>query len=431
MKKQLLSIPFLLIIGRSAGMLIPFVIARAYGAGAHTDAFFWVLSLMTFIASVMTYLFESVLVPYLTEHKIESDSADDFANAVLLVILPVVLGICLILGGALALGVLRFGPSGDNIFLARLFFEMTPFLLLGIWAAQSNGIFYTHQKFSFPALSPLFRSLTILCCIAVLRKTWGIHALAAGYVLGEGLRWGTGLLTLKRMACWNLRIRREEVGAEIAEFFRRIGYQLIALIAVNIIFFVDLSFAAQLGEGKASLFNYADRLQQVPYLLFQAGFLNIFYSFWAQSFQKESLPIFWGKIRRHTRAIFAVTFAVSFFLWLTREPLISIVYGRENFSGGQIREIQSLFGLLCIQLPAAVMYTLYVRVLFILKSVKLYLGVACFQLGGKIILNFIFAHFYGVQGLALSTLVVMGVLALALHGYLGQFWKERTGHAAS
>ena len=79
MKKELMTVPFLAIAGRSLGMLIPFCIARVFGAERFTDVFFWVFSLMTFVISMMIYLFESVLVPYLAEQHIRSATAADFA----------------------------------------------------------------------------------------------------------------------------------------------------------------------------------------------------------------------------------------------------------------------------------------------------------------------------------------------------------------
>lgn len=419
MKKHLISIPFLSALGRSAGMLIPFFVAWAYGAGRHTDIFFVVFSLMTFIANVMAYLFESVLVPYLSEQKIRSGSADHFANGVLWGVLPGVTLLCLVLGGLIYTGALPgIIKPGDAADAGRLFFEMLPFLIFGIAAAQSNGLFYVHQMFLFPALSPLFRSLIVLIFIFTLKSRIGIHALVAGYVAGEGLRWIAGLWILKQSIGWKPAVDWQKSGADILQFFRKMAYQLIALIALNIVFFTDLLFASRLGEGSVSLLNYADRMYQIPYLFFQQGFLQIFHSYWSERFHREPAPVFWARTYQDIWKIIAVSAGISFLLWNLRGILTTLAFGHQHFSAEQLKVVQDLFALLMVSLAPSILFMVYVRILLVLKKTWFYASVACLYLGLKIAFNFLLIGSFGVRGLSLSTCLAVTLLAGGLHVYI-------------
>jgi len=425
MKKELMTVPFLAVAGRSLGMLIPFCIARVFGAERFTDVFFWVFSLMTFVISMMIYLFESVLVPYLAEQQIRSATAADFANAVLYSVLPLVVGLCLLTGISLQTGLFSFGSSEETRLTGHLFWGLAPFLVLSIWAAQSNGLLYTYKIFWFSALSPLLRSITVIAFVFCAGPIWGVYAIVAGYVAGELLRWASGLYILKRFSTWHYGIQWPRVQREVGGFFKGIGWQMLSLAVINMIFFIDTSFAFHLGEGSASLLNYADRMYQIPYLFFQAGFLNIFNSFWSERFVKDSRDSFWVRIRRDSALVFLSALVFSGALWVFREPVVTACFGQRGMLAENPVVFADLFGFLILGLAPAVLYTLFVRVLFILKKDKIYFSVACFQLGGKIVLNILLVQHFGVRGLAISTLIIMSLTAGALYGYLRRHWTQQ------
>lgn len=425
MKKYLLSIPFFAVLGRSASVFIPYIIALLYGAGVQTDAFFLAFGLITFLTVTFTYVFESVLVPYLAEQKIGYGSATDFANGILACILPVLTFICFAIWFVIRFVMVdwRAGGGTDYFLMSQLFLDMIPFLLFGVWSSQANGIFYIHKFFLFPALSPLLRSAVVLIFLFALKPFWGVRALSLGFVFGEVLRWGVGIYLLKKMG-WRLGIEWGNVAKQIRNFFRQMGFQLLALPAVNIIFFLDLLFASRLGAGNASLFNYADRIQQIPYLMFQAGFLHIFHSFWSDSYYQDARPLFWSKIKRHTASIFAYSFFLSFLLWGGRHSLIQIIFSFGGFSQDQLLSLGNLFGLLILSLAPAIIYNSYVRVLFVLKKSAVYCSLAWLQLLVKIALNLLLMKIFGLRGIALSTLCVTIAGSIGLHLYLRQYWRR-------
>lgn len=428
MKKYLVTIPILAVIGRSLGLLIPFVVAWRFGAGHSTDVFFWIFSFVMFITNIMTYLFESVLVPNLSEQKINTQTAADFANAVLYFILPVILLLCVVFGVFLSYGVISPGGPQDTGLGGRIFWLLIPFLLAGIWASQSNGLLIVHKNFWFSALSPLLRSFVVILFILGLGKAWGVYALAAGFSAGEGLRWAAGLFLLKRSINWSFSLHWEKVRPSVRIFFKGLGLQLLALTAVNAVFFTDLSFAIHLGEGDASLLNYADKMYQIPFLFFQAGFLDIFNSFWSESFYKDKRERFWIRIRRHTGFVMGVSVAVGLILWASRNFLVLLFFNQKSFAAGHLTDLANLFGLLSLALAPSILNALLVRILFILKRNRVYFGIALFQLFGKIILNGLLVGHYGVQGLAISTLVITSLTAAALCIYLVFYAGRETVH---
>jgi len=67
--RPFISTSFFAILGRSAGLIVPFVIAMVYGANRQTDSFFFAYSLIFALVSIFSHIFESALIPYLAEKK--------------------------------------------------------------------------------------------------------------------------------------------------------------------------------------------------------------------------------------------------------------------------------------------------------------------------------------------------------------------------
>lgn len=427
MTRHFLWSPLLATIGRSVGMLIPFFIAYFFGAGIETDAFFLAFGLINFLIIVFTQLFESVMVPQLVEQRSRSQKASDFANGVFFHILPAVALLCIGIGFALPRVLIHW--SGWNEALAHraahLFMALTPFLFLGIWSTVGNGIFYAHQVFWFPNLSPLIRSVVVVIFIYALHHSLGIQALVIGYVAGEALRWMGGVSLLSCFSLWRFQVDWRRQRETIRSFLKKDLYQVFALGAISIIYFIDLAFASSLGEGNVSLVNYADRLLQVPYLFFQGGFLQVFHSLWSESYYEKPFKQVWRTLGRDVRIVFIVSLVFSLTAWFLRTFLIRLVFDHGGFSNEQLESLDSFFGWLVLGFAPGLVYLLYVRFLFILRESVFYLNLAWIHLIGKAILNLILMRLFGINGIAMATTVAYGSLSLALHYHVARISRKK------
>ncbi len=179
-KKHFILTPALTVLGRAGGLIIPFLIARWFGAGAGTDAFFLAYTLIFALSSIFTPLFETILLPYLSEHRKDPSQAALLTREIVRKSLPWALVVAVFLGFTLPFIILRISSGlGDATahLVGRFFFEMVPVFLFSLLASSSNGIFYTHKIFWFPALSPAIRFLVIVAILLVFRSALGVHAL--------------------------------------------------------------------------------------------------------------------------------------------------------------------------------------------------------------------------------------------------------------
>ena len=82
LKKDIISTTLLTIFGRAGGMLIPFIIARYFGANNETDSFFLAYSIVFYIANIFSPSLERLIVPFINENQKLNQNPSGFISNV-------------------------------------------------------------------------------------------------------------------------------------------------------------------------------------------------------------------------------------------------------------------------------------------------------------------------------------------------------------
>jgi len=428
-KRPFVSTSALVVLGRVGGMVLPFMIAYFYGAGPDTDGFFLAYNLIISIASLFNPVFELVLVPYLAEYKSDTQKVSNMANSYVMFCMPVVLLITAGVGFIAAPAMVYC--SGLDTHAARLtivmIFSMLPVVIFWIWSAGHNGIFYTYKSFWFPAISPLLRSLCVILFLLLGSRSLGVYAIAIGYSVGEVCRWLVGVLLLMRHRWWKFHIQWQESKARFMEFMRQAWYQVLALLAINLIPITDQWFASWYGSGNLSLMSYADRLFKIPYQFFLTGFLAIFLSDWSDNYFKQDSKNFWQYVKRDIRRVFLVTLVFSIVAAFLSRPIVFIGFGFGEFSSRQLDVLSNLFFWLILGFAPTALNLLYIRVLFVIKKSEVFCLQAWARFLLNIMFNYIFSRIWGLPGIVISTTFVYVVTTGWLYYYVENYRKKNIG----
>lgn len=415
-KKPFLLTSVLVMLGKAGGVLVPFFIAMFYGASPTTDAFFFAYSIIAAFLMIFLHVYETSLVPFIVERK------ENFREEVPLVLCALALGLplCAVLGlgtGLLLPHFLQASVPETAALIGRLFMEMMPGLLFAVLTAAYQGFFYARKNFWFPSISTLLRTLIMLSFLVLGRKTLGIHSLTAGFVTGEVLRWIAAHALLNRYGKISYSIPAGEF-KKVYEFLHQAGFQILALIAISVMPLADQWAAAPLGAGNLSLFNYADRLLQIPYLLFFYGFTQIFFSFWSEIYVREGNTLFFQKIRKDIGRVFCGILAVVALLWIASAPVVQIVFFKAHLTEAQRFQLTDIFRWLTLGFLPGILRILYGRVLVILKKSRTYFYQAWIELLVKVGLNFLLARKFGITGLAMATAAVYSLTTIWFFFYV-------------
>ncbi len=263
---------------RVAGLVRDVMVARMFGAGLVTDAFFMAFTIPNLLRRFFAEgSLSAAFVPVFSEvyHLRGEGDAQRLANRCLTLLVAVM--IIVVAGGMLfspvITGVIGFGFSSVpgklelTDILNRIMF---PYIALVSLLALITGILNVRGHFFWPSLSPLFLNLSMISSALFLGHLFErpIYALAAGVLIGGLLQLVIQVPVLSRYQI----TLRPDFGFWKDPQVRKItalmlpGIAGVAIYQINII--VSRLLASFLPEGSVSYLYYGQRLFEFPQGIF-------------------------------------------------------------------------------------------------------------------------------------------------------------------
>jgi putative peptidoglycan lipid II flippase len=415
------------ILGRSLGFFIPFLIAAWYGIGGETDAFFFAYGTIFFLCTIFSSVLASVVVPFVAEAKTKVDDQGRFIGSLLVGSGFGILFFSLIfMVSGYPLFRLITGFSDAQLKIAYILsLETLPIFFLVVWSSLLGGVLNAHQVFGRPQLSLGMRSTIIIILIFCLKDVWGIHAIPAAYVLGEGARSLFLFFSLNKVEGVTVKFILPD--RQALKFFKTASVQVVGIISLALFPVMDKSVASWLGVGSVSLLDYADKLFFLPLGLFAEGLFVVLLSYWSRQTYNGQSEKLKSDVNQAVRRVLYFAIPVSITLFIFRYDYANFFYGRGAFPQDKIRELSQIAGMYILGLPLNLASALFGRGLLVLKNTPALAKVALGMLFLKIFLNFILYHTLGLPGLALSTSLVYGFSLLGTWFYFNNNYQLHKG----
>src|SRR5918912_1928733 len=271
--KILATVSGMTFISRGLGFVRDAVVARAFGAGLMTDAFFVAFRIPNLLRRLFAEgAFSQAFVPVLAEHKNRLPAEetktliDGTANALFLALVAAA-----VLGIALSplivyISAPRFaadpGKFGLTVAMLRITFPYIAFISL---VAFSEGVLNTWNRFSLPAITPALLNVSFIVGAAFFADRFDppVVVLAWAVFVGGVLQLALQVPFLYRMGLlprWRLDLSHPGV---------RLILKLMAPAAFGvsisqISLLINTIFASYLVTGSVSWLYYADRLMEFP-----------------------------------------------------------------------------------------------------------------------------------------------------------------------
>jgi len=273
------TVSSLTLLSRITGLARDILIARAFGAGALTDAFWVAFRIPNLLRRLFAEgAFAQAFVPILGEirNQHESEAVKTLLDRVAITLF-LVLSLTTILGVIGAPWVVMAMASGltephratdfeSAVWMTRIMF---PYIICMSLVAFASGVLNTWRRFAVPAFTPVLLNLSMIGC-SLLISDWfakPIYALAAGVMIG-----GLCQLAVQWWALSRLGLRPRLVGpiqpALKDPVVRRIMKQMLpATLGVSVAqisLLINTNIATWLTPGSVTWLSFADRLMEFP-----------------------------------------------------------------------------------------------------------------------------------------------------------------------
>lgn len=426
--KALAAVGSMTFVSRILGFVRDTLIARVFGAGVYTDAFFVAFKIPNLLRRLFAEgAFSQAFVPVLAEYKNRRghEATQDLVSKV-----ATLLGLVLMLVTALGMlaapliayisapGWAHSEPESLalTIDMLRVIF---PYILLISLVSLAGGVLNTYSRFSVPAFTPVWLNLAFIIAALFFAPYFDppIMVLAWAVFAGGLLQLGFQLPFLCKIGMLpRLRLDLHDEG--VWRILRLMGPAVFGVSIAQLSLLINTIFASFLESGSVSWLYYADRLMEFPTGLLGVALGTILLPSLSKSVADKaeheySSLLDWG-LRLTLMlalpaavalAVLSVPLVTSLFhygafaehdVWMTREALMAYSLG--------------LLGLILVKVLAPAFYAR--------QNVKTPVKIALFTLLATQLMNLLFVGWLHHAGLALAIGLGACINASLLYYYL-------------
>ncbi|HJT51217.1 MAG TPA: murein biosynthesis integral membrane protein MurJ [Nitrosospira sp.] len=345
--KALATVSGMTLISRILGFLRDVLIARIFGAGIETDAFFVAFRIPNLLRRLFAEgAFSQAFVPILAEYKNRRpvEETRELVNhvATLLSIALFFVTLVGIIAAPLVIYISApgFAASPDKFDLTVELLRITfPYILFISLVALAGGILNTWGKFSIPALTPALLNLSFIGCTLWLAPLMEPPALALAWAVFVGgvlqLAFQVPfLMRIKLLPRLRLRFKSRDSGAW--RVLKQMGPAVFGVSIAQISLLINTIFASFLITGSVSWLYYADRLMEFPAGLLGVALGTILLPSLSRhhadnSTEEYSRLLDWG-----LRLTMLLTLPAALALALLATPLIATLFHHGEFSPNDV-----------------------------------------------------------------------------------------------
>jgi len=271
--KALVTVSGMTLLSRILGFVRDYVIARAFGAGMMTDAFFVAFKLPNLLRRLFAEgAFSQAFVPILGEYKnrrgnVETKRLTDHVATLLSLTLVLVTAVGMLAAPYVVyVSAPGFAADADKFALTVELTRITfPYIFFMSLVALAGGILNTWSRFAIPAFTPVLLNLSFIV-VALFAAPWfdpPVLALGWAVFVGGALQLAFQIPYLKRIDMlprFSLNWKDEGV----RRILKLMAPAVLGVSIAQISLLINTVFASFLDTGSVSWLYYADRLMEFP-----------------------------------------------------------------------------------------------------------------------------------------------------------------------
>jgi putative peptidoglycan lipid II flippase len=409
--RALATVSSMTLLSRILGFVRDFVIARTFGAGLATDAFFVAFRLPNLLRRMFAEgAFSQAFVPILAEYKNRRDPedtrrlTDHVATLLLLALLAVTL-----IGIAVTPVLIYVSAPGFTADTAK--FELTveltriafPYILFISLVSLAGGILNTWSRFAVPAFTPVLLNLSFIGMALFAAPYFHppVLALAWAVFLGGALQLALQLPFLAKIGM----LPRFSLSLQDEGVRRILKLMLPALLGVSVTqisLLINTIFASFLPTGSVSWLYYADRLMEFPAGLLGAALGTILLPSLSKCHADGARGEFSALLDWGLRLTFLLTLPAALALALLAVPLLSTLFNHGAFQAEDVLRTRDALVAYSVGLTGLILVKVLAPGFYARQDIRTPVKIALVTLAATQAMNAAFIVPLAHAGLALS-----------------------------
>ncbi|KES20579.1 MULTISPECIES: murein biosynthesis integral membrane protein MurJ [Pseudomonas] len=409
--KSLAAVSSMTMISRVLGFVRDTIVARMFGAGMATDAFFVAFKLPNLLRRIFAEgAFSQAFVPILAEYKTQQgEEATRTFIAYVSGLLTLVLALVTALGILAAPWVIwitapGFADTPEKFDLTTALLRVTfPYILLISLASLAGAVLNTWNRFSVPAFVPTLLNVSMIAFSLFLTPYFDPPVMALGWaVLAGGLAQllyqlphlkKIGMLVLPRL---NLR------DSGVWRVLKQMGPAILGVSVSQISLIINTIFASFLAAGSVSWMYYADRLMELPSGVLGVALGTILLPSLAKTYASDDRHEYSRLMDWGLRLCFLLVLPCALALALIAEPLTVSLFQYGKFSANDALMTQRALIAYAVGLLGIILVKVLAPGFYARQNIRTPVKIALFTLVSTQAMNLVFIGPLKHAGLALA-----------------------------
>ncbi|OCQ53020.1 putative peptidoglycan biosynthesis protein MurJ [Photorhabdus australis subsp. thailandensis] len=409
--KSLAAVSSMTMFSRVLGFIRDAIIARIFGAGAASDAFFVAFKLPNLLRRIFAEgAFSQAFVPILAEYKNQQgDEATRTFIAYISGMLTLVLAIVTVLGILAAPWVIYITAPGftdnpDKFILTTNLLRITfPYIFLISLTSLVGAILNTWNRFSVPAFAPTLLNISMIVFALFVAPYCNPPVMALGWavVVGGVLQLAYQLPHLRKIGMLVLpRVSFRNSG--VWRVMRQMGPAILGVSVSQISLIINTIFASFLVSGSVSWMYYADRLMELPSGVLGVALGTILLPSLAKSFSGGNHEEYTRLMDWGLRLCFLLALPCAVALGILAKPLTVSLFQYGNFTAFDAEMTQRALIAYCFGLMGIIIVKVLAPGFYSRQDIKTPVKIAIATLILTQLMNLAFIGPLKHAGLALS-----------------------------
>jgi putative peptidoglycan lipid II flippase len=228
------------------------------------------------------------------------------------------------------------------------------------------------------------------------------------------------------LACLKLSARRHGRNVlsmpQARTYWSGVGVLVLAALVQEVYIYVDFYFASSVGEGSVGLVGFASRLAVLVNTLVVASAFVIIEPRWARALADKNDDVWDRVIAPDVLLLLSLLATPAALLFFYASDVTRLIYGSDQFAAPDREMLNWLTWIYSLSIIGLSLLMVTSRLLILLNQQRVLVIISMCVLPGKLVLSASLVHWFGLPGLAISTVAILllqGICNMAFLVYGG------------
>ncbi len=423
------TVSSLTLISRITGLVRDILIARSFGAGPLSDAFWVAFRIPNLLRRLFAEgAFSQAFVPILNEVRSQGSDKEvkRLLDRVALALTSVVMLVTLLgmiatpwVVSAMASGLTHADKQTEFEAAVWMTRAMFPYILCMSLVALASGVLNTWSRFAVPAFTPILLNLAMILASVFAAPYFDppIYALALGVLVGGVAQLAIQWLALARLGLapsFSWRVHQAWADPIVKRVVKQMLPAILGVSVAQLSLLINTNIATWLQSGSVTWLSFADRLMEFPTALLGVALGTVLLPKLSAAYAKEDHTSYQSLLDWGLRLVVMLGVPAAIGLALLSEGLVATLFNYGQFTAADVSQTQTAVIAYAVGLLALLAIKILAPAFYARQDIKTPVRIAILVLILTQVLNLFLVPALAHAGLALSIGLGASINALCL-----------------